>query len=206
MNDDVAAKEFNDALIRYSQEFNPKDRKIIERQVWSSCGKTISTMVIDMSGFTRLTESYGVVHYLSMVRRMQLTAKPIIESYGGKIVKFEADNAFTYFDKPDKAIRAAIALNFALDSANIITHEELDIRISCGIDHGECLLPHPHDYYGGPVNKASKLGEDLGKPGEILVTDHAFSYVPASLGIETQPTTLSITDMPETIHFISYRK
>ena len=30
-----------------------------------------------------LTRKYGIVHYLSMVRRMQLTTEPIVKSYGG---------------------------------------------------------------------------------------------------------------------------
>jgi len=206
MNELAPLKEFQDLLILYSQELSAENRNIIEQQVWEKFGKTISVLVVDMSGFTRLTESHGAVHYLSMVRRMQLTAQPIIESYGGKVVKFEADNAFAYFEMPDKAIRTAIALNLALDSANILTPEELDIRISCGVDHGECLLPQPSDYYGGAVNKASKLGEDLGEPGQILVTEKAMSLVPSSLDINSKSISLEIAGKTETVHSVIYRQ
>lgn len=206
MTDSISGKPFYDLLLRYSQEPDVEDRNQIEQQVWNSYGSTHSILVVDMSGFTRLTQSHGVVHYLSMVRRMQLTAEPIIESYGGTVVKFEADNAFACFDLPGNAIRAAIALNLALDSANLLTPEELDIYISCGIDHGRCLLPHPSDFFGSPVNRASKLGEDLGQPGQILVTSEAMALVSTSLEIKSSPVELEIADCSEVVHSVIYRQ
>lgn len=206
MNDATSRERFYDLLIRFSQEQSAENRKQIELQIWETYGASISTLVVDMSGFTSLTESHGVVHFLSMVRRMQLTAQPIIQSYGGTVVKFEADNAFACFDLPGNAIRAAIALNLALASANILTSEELDIHISCGIDHGRCLLPHETDFYGGPVNRASKLGEDLGEPGQILVSEEAISLVPQSLGINTKPVEVEIAGKAVLVHSVLYRK
>ncbi len=132
---------FNDLLLRFSQEPNEVERNQVKQELWDKFGSTISTVIVDMSGFTRLTQAHGVVHYLSMIRRMQLVAQPIFENYDGTIVKFEADNCFAYFSMPGDAITSCIALNLALDSANILTVDELDIQISCGIDHGPCLFP-----------------------------------------------------------------
>ena len=197
---------FHDLLLRFSQELSAEKRQAVEQKLWQRYGATVSTLVVDMAGFTRLTESHGVVHYLSMVRRTQLTAQPIVESYGGTIVKFEADNVFAKFDLPGSAIRAGIALNLAMASANLLTPEELDVHLSCGIDHGRCLIPSPNDYYGAAVNRASKLGEDFGEPGKILVTEEAMALVPASLGLQTEPVTVALGGKQVVAHSVIYRR
>ena len=159
-----------------------------------------------MSGFTRLANTHGIVHYLSMVRRMQLTSQPIVESYGGEVVKFEADNCFAIFKTPGDAIRASISLHPAMDSANLLTPDELDIRLSCGIDHGECLMPHAFDYFGAPVNRASKLGEDLAEPGQILVTPEAMALVSEELGFKSETLELEVGGEVIPVQSIQYRR
>ena len=52
-----------------------------------------------MSGFSLLTRRYGIVHYLSMVRRMQEVTRPIVHDHSGSVVKFEADNGFAVFSR-----------------------------------------------------------------------------------------------------------
>ena len=72
-------------------------------------GTERAVLVLDMSGFSLLTRRHGVIHYLSMVRRMQETVRPIVHDHEGSIVKFEADNGFAVFPDPESAIRAAIS-------------------------------------------------------------------------------------------------
>jgi class 3 adenylate cyclase len=83
------------------------------------------------------------------------------------------------------AIQAATALNAAFFGMNLVTPDEFDIRVSVGIDYGDILLIGGPDYFGDPVNCASKLGEDTAEAGEILVTQRAFDRVPADAGIQT---------------------
>ena len=92
---------------------------------------------------------------------------------GGTPVKFEADNCFAMFPTVDDAIECALSLNTAFDKANEGTPDELDIRVAIGIDFGRILLVDGSDFFGHPVNRASKLGEDLARPGEVLVTIEA---------------------------------
>lgn len=128
-----------------------------------------------------------------------------MESYGGRIVQFEADNALARFDEPGSAVRGSIALNLAFDSANLITDEGLDVHVACGIDHGNCLAPTPHNLFGLAVNRASRLGEDLGDPGEILITEEALAQVPASCSIQTCPAEKGARDVRSAIHRVIYR-
>lgn len=198
--------EFQDLLLRYSQHLGVDRRNEITRELWARFGTTTTVVIVDMSGYSRAVRKYGVVHYLSMIRRLQLTAQPIVENYGGSIVKFEADNADARFDSVGNAIQACIALNLALDSANILTPEELDVHVSCGIDHGECLVPGKSQMYGHPVIRASKLGEDLGLPGQILVTREAMELVPASLCINEELISVEVAGACIDVHSISFRR
>lgn len=164
---------FQDLLLRYSQEADEAERRQIEQTLWRDYGSHQVVLVVDMSGFSSLTSRYGIVHYLSMVRRMQLTAEPIIRGFGGVLLKFEADNAFAIFPEVEGAVRTAAALNLAFDAANRMTPDALDIHIACGIDVGDILVVEQRDFFGDAVNRACKLGEDLAEPGEILMTTEA---------------------------------
>jgi class 3 adenylate cyclase len=178
---------FRNLLLQYSQEVDAERRRQIDATLWADYGCEQAVLVFDMSGFSSLSSRYGIVHYLSMVRRMQLTAEPIVRSQQGRIIKFEADNGFATFTSVASALHAAQALNRAFDAANIATPDELDIRIGCGIDHGPILVVNGEDFFGDAVNRASKLGEDFAQPGEILLTRSAATQLPESLtaGLES---------------------
>ena len=169
---------FQELLLSYSQEPDLGRRQALESQLWQEFGAERAVLVLDMSGFSQLANRYGIVHYLSMVRRMQLTAEPIVSRYSGTLVKFEADNCFAMFAQVSDAVHAAIELNDAFRIANEDTPDELDIRIACGIDFGSILVVPGVDFFGNAVNRACKLGEDLAAAGEILVTREAMAKMP----------------------------
>lgn len=171
--DPAMAERFNELLLQHSREPDMVSRLGIEQQLWREFGAERAVLVLDMTGFSELCERHGIVHYLSMVRRMQATAEPIIGRYDGALVKFEADNCYATFPTVDGALRAALELNAAFHSANEATPDELDIRVSCGIDFGQILVLHGRDFYGHAVNRACKLGEDVAIAGEILITAEA---------------------------------
>jgi adenylate cyclase len=186
---------FFDMLLRFSAEPDRQKRSELEKEIWAEFGVSRAVFVLDMSGFSQLTQRYGVVHYLSLVRRMQVTTEPIIHSYYGKVVKYEADNCFALFPDTSDAIQAAISIILAFDAENIITPPELDIRISCGVDYGDVLFIEGEDFFGNAVNLGSKLGEDLAHPGEILVTSKAMARVPENSSIEYDPVTFNVSGM-----------
>jgi adenylate cyclase len=186
-------QRFEDLLLEYAQADHPDERERIEAALWKEFGRKKAVLVMDMSGFSRLTQKYGIVHYLSMVRRMQITTLPIIEKHGGQVVKYEADNCFAMFDEVLSAVEASIALNTAFDAMNLFTNEEFDIRISIGIDYGDVLLIGGPDYFGNTVNLASKLGEDVAGPGEIYVTETALNHIPDAGSVRGEKQELSIS-------------
>lgn len=186
-------QRFEQLLLEYVHASQTEEREHIQELLWQEFGHEKAILVMDMSGFSLLTQKFGIVHYLSMVKRMQLTTQPIIESHSGQVVKFEADNCFAMFDDVPASMRAAIALNAAFDEMNEYTEEPFDIRVSIGIDYGEVLLIGGPDYFGNTVNRACKLGEDVAGPGEIYVSETAFMRVPGDLGFRGRKQKLSIS-------------
>jgi adenylate cyclase len=200
------AERFQELLLHFSQIEAREERQKIEGALWDAYGAEYAVFVLDMSGFSLLTRKYGVVHYLSMVRRMQLTTEPIIKSYGGIMIKYEADNCFAVFPDPLSAVNAAIAMQHAFTSENLLTAEDLDIHISCGIDYGKILLIGHEDCFGDPVNRASKIGEDLAAAGEILITKEAMDTIPAAAGIKYREMNVSISGIVIPAYAIEYRE
>src|SRR5512138_326104 len=198
------SKKFYELLLNFSQSEIVDERHKIEATLWTEYGAEYAVFVLDMSGFSLLTRKYGIVHYLSMVRRMQLTTEPIIKSYSGFLIKYEADNCFALFPDPLSAVNAAIAMQHAFRASNLLTSADFDIQISCGVDYGRILLIGREDCFGYPVNRASKLGEDLAAAGEILVTKDAMEMIPAGAGIKAREMELSISGINISAFSIEY--
>jgi adenylate cyclase len=199
------SKKFHEMLLSFSQSEMIGERQKIEQSLWEEFGAEYAVFVLDMSGFSLLTRKYGIVHYLSMVRRMQMTTEPIVKSYGGFMIKYEADNCFAVFPKPLSAVNAAIAMQHAFRAENLLTSEDLDIHISCGIDYGKILIVGHEDCFGDPVNRASKMGEDLAVAGEILITNEALQMIPSNAGIKAREMNVSISGITIPAYLIEYR-
>ena len=200
-------ERFHDLLYQFSAEPDPSRRQVLEDALWREFGSERVVLVVDMSGFSKLSQRYGIVHYLSMVRRMQLTADPIVASHNGVVVKFEADNCFAMFGDSLDAVRCGIALNLAFDAANLVTPDELDIHISIGIDRGKVLVVDNYlEFFGNAVNCASKLGEDGARPGEVLVTEAVAEDLPAHGKIELRPLRIALSGIEIDGYAVQYRK
>jgi class 3 adenylate cyclase len=205
MASQTMSEKFQEHLLLYSQTESSEERHSIEATLWTNYGAEYAVFVLDMSGFSMLTRKYGIVHYLSMVRRMQLTTEPIVKSYGGFMIKYEADNCFAVFPDPLSAVNAAIAMQHAFRTSNLLTSDDLDIHIACGIDYGKILMIGHEDCFGDPVNRASKIGEDLATAGEILITKEAMQMIPAEAGIKAHEMTVSISGITIPAYMIEYR-
>lgn len=191
-------------LIDYINQPAGKHRNLIESQIWDEFGYEGATFILDMANFSLSTRINGIVHYLSLIKKMQLTVEPIIKNRSGHLVKFEADNVFAYFDTAENALQAAIDIKVAIDAVNNKYPEKSDILIGIGIDYGKFIyLKEDRDYYGDPVNIASKLGEDLAKGGEILMTDTAFSMIP-EIPYRSEQVTFEISRVTIKSHKIYY--
>ena len=185
--------DFFDRLEKYAHSLDDDERSAINKDLWDTYGVQQAVLVLDMSGFSRLSNKHGLTHYLSMVQRMRTTVGPVVESHDGHVVKFEADNCYARFPEVVDAVNAAVAYLHALETMNLKTPDEFDIHASIGIDFGAFLLVKKTDFWGEPVNTACRLGEDLARSGEILITESAFCRIPEGVQIRSKPLRFSVS-------------
>lgn len=149
-------------------------------------------MILDMSGFTRMTQTGNLIAYLLMINQMKRLSLPCVEAAGGILVKAEHDNLTCLFDDVASALETGREITSRLGSANVVLPAERELYISIGIGHGRILNVENGDIYGDEVNLASKLGEDIAEKGEVLLTTRAYEQV-RDLGLELKKETISIS-------------
>ena len=154
-----------DALIAAA----PNRRPAIEQVIRETFERSKAVLALDMSGFSLSVRRDGILSYLCQIRRMQKLTLPIVKSFGGDVVKFEADNLLAVFDDAGQATQAALAMIQASEMESVDGSPPL--AFSIGIDYGDILLLDAVDCFGDAVNLAHKLGEDTALPGEVLITD-----------------------------------
>lgn len=153
------------------------DVAALELNLWRRFGRKGAAFVLDMAGTSRAVRERGIVPMLLRIRRMQRLGVPVIEAHDGELVKAEADNLFAFFRHVRAAVDAAIALQRALIDYNAGQPPEWRIEACIGIAQGRALVLPEQDLFGDCVNIAAKLGEDLARPGEVLVALQAFSRI-----------------------------
>ncbi|HRE16693.1 MAG TPA: adenylate/guanylate cyclase domain-containing protein [Rhodocyclaceae bacterium] len=163
-------------------------RQDIEEHIWAEYGQDLFVLVLDMSGFSLLTQRHGIIYYLAMVRRMHRIVEPMIRKHQGFLVKFEADNAFAVFPDAASTVASALAIREALAAD---PHPET-IRVSMGIDGGRVLMVDQADVFGHAVNRASKLGEDIAHADEILLTTEVYAQLDAQHRPAGRPTRVTV--------------
>lgn len=173
----------------------PAQAATLDAEIQAAFGVTRAVLVMDMSGFSRTTLQYGVIHFLAMIQRMNELARPAIERHGGLLVKFLADNVFAVFDSVPQALAAALALRQDLLDANADLPEGMAMFGKFGIGYGEILLIEDADIFGSEVNLASKLGENLAHANDILLTETAYAQVSAADAAQLHPRAVLISGL-----------
>ena len=168
--------EFDSLIACYSDESDPQKAEEIRQRIWDRFGTEGAVFISDMASFSSTSRKVGVCHFLKMIHRTRQIIAPVIKASNGVLLKCDADNCYAYFKRADDAIRASFEVNAALYEANGRFGLGEQIRLSVGIDYGRILLIGNVEFFGDPVNTASKLGEDLATRTEVLVTHRAIEH------------------------------
>jgi adenylate cyclase len=164
-------KELNKYLDQRNAQ--PEKRAVVDRIIKDKFEHQMAVMITDSVGFSRLTIEYGIIHFLALLKKVNDMVKPIIRQGNGKILSEWADNFVIAFEKPGDAIQVAIDVNKCIKEYNTTVRLDSRFGICIGIGHGTVLYTGD-DIFGHQVNLASKLGEDIAREGEILVTENVY--------------------------------
>ncbi len=134
----------------------------------------------DLSGYTAVSERLDPERMKSVVDRALRRLGDEIERFGGTIDKYIGDNVMGVFgapvsheDDPERAVRAGLAMQAAMDEINdrIASDVEARFALRVGINSGEVLAGRIGDGYtviGDPVNVAARL-QAAAEPGTVIV-------------------------------------
>lgn len=156
------------------------DHAAIDAAIFARFGRVHAVMFTDLVGFSRVVEAFGIVHFLQLIQESEALFIPLIQQHGGTCLKHEGDSLLVVFDAPQQALDAARAMVDATAALNPGRAPEERIEICIGLGYGTVLRIDDNEVWGAEVNAASKLGEDLAKGGEVLVTDTFHQAVTAN--------------------------
>lgn len=169
-------------------------KPVVEQMILDTFQKRKAVLALDMSGFTLAVRRDGILAYLCQIRRMHKITTPLVLAHRGEVVKNEADNLLAVFDQVADAVAAALAMV----NAAVVEGEAPMLAFSVGIDVGDILLLEAVDCFGDAVNLAYKLGEDIARPGEVLLTQRVREQLGDAGGLGFQSMQVSISGMEVT--------
>jgi class 3 adenylate cyclase len=165
--------EFDSLIAAFSELRDAGEMELARQHIWERFGSEGAVFISDMASFSSTSRKIGVCHFLKLIHRARQIIAPLIAKNNGLLLKCDADNCYAFFDDTDDAIRASFDINAELFRHNDEFSLTEQIYLSVGIDYGRVLLIGDVDFFGDPVNTASKLGEDLAIKAETLVTKRA---------------------------------
>lgn len=164
-----ASQDRLESLIRERLEAGA-DKARIDARIWDLFGEDWCVMFTDLSGFSRRVAEFGIIHFLQTMYESERLLVPVIEDYDGILLKAEGDSLLVIFRNAHKTLQCAIAMQAAVADYNETRPDEEKVLLCIGLGCGRVLRIGDSDVFGAEVNAASKLGEDVARAGQILVT------------------------------------
>jgi len=149
-------------------KFTPPDvdaNRALEDDLWARAGKERAVLISDMSGFTRITRTRGILHFLALFQQAHRIGETMFERHGGRFLKTAADNLFALFDTVGAAAACAQSMLHEAEKLNAgVPSADGHVKLCIGIGFGR-ILELSDDGFGDQVNVAFKLGEDVAEQG-----------------------------------------
>jgi adenylate cyclase len=146
------------------------DIAAIDARIWEAYGEEWCIMATDLSGFSRGVAERGIVHFLQTIYESERLLVPIVESFGGIVLKVEGDSFLAIFREPQQGLDAALAMQDAVRLYNRRKSDSDQVLLGIGLGFGRILRVAEAEVYGVEVNSACVLGETYARPYEIIVT------------------------------------
>ncbi len=133
---------------------------------------------IDMTGFTTTAMKRGELLSLIRIVDAQRVAIPVLREFGSDLIRCFADDIVALFHDPVVALDAAFEVHRRIQLFNASPlASEYPTQCCVGIGYGLVYAIGPNLAQGDEMNRASKLGEDIARANEILITESAYAAV-----------------------------
>jgi class 3 adenylate cyclase len=103
---------------------------------------------------------------------------PVLKDFGADLIRCFADDIVAIFDDPNNATNAAFEIHRRVELfANSELASDYPTQCSIGIGFGQIFEIGPNLAQGDEMNRASKLGEDISRANETLLTERAYEAI-----------------------------
>lgn len=142
--------------------------------------RSVTVLFADLSGYTSFAERMDPEAVKSIVSETLDRLAAEVRRFGGYVDKFIGDNVMALFgapvafgDDPERAVRAALAMQLAMDEINekIADRSSSRLQLSIGVNSGEVLagwMGGSYTVMGDVVNVAARL-QAIARAGGVVV-------------------------------------
>lgn len=164
----------------YEDFFRLQRGDITETEFREKYSRERAILSMDMTGFTVSTFELGEIRSLTRILDAQRVVIPVLQDYGADLVRCFADDIVALFMDPGSAVDAALEVHKRIKLFNESPLASEHPTLCCaGIGYGRVLAIGPNLAQGDEMNRASKLGEDIARGNETLVTERVRDAVAA---------------------------
>lgn len=165
------------SALRRRERTPPRRRPALDARVERTLARRRAVVYTDTADFTRRAARDGILHFMMVFDRAVRALRRAVARHRGRVVKVEADSLLLSFPDTERACLGVEAMDRSLRRLNRGRPARERLRFSYGVGCGT-VLDLEEDLFGLEVNLASKLGEDLARPGEALLTPSAVASLP----------------------------
>jgi adenylate cyclase len=146
-------------------------------------------MFCDLVGFTAMCEPLTPVQAAALLNAFLTRMTDVVFEHEGTLDKFLGDALLAVFgapfeqpDHPLMAVEAALAMRKALASLNAQLDQKFQMRIAINTGvalTGDIGSPKRREFtvLGDVVNTASRIEDEIAKPGEIVISGATYQRV-----------------------------
>jgi len=156
-----------------------KERERLDKILKEKYEKELAILFSDICGYTRYIDERGDISGRAMLLRHNRILFPVIEKHEGEIVELIGDAIMAVFPSPLAAVKAATAMQGALNAYNVEIEPANRIHIKIGIHSGEVLVDDAlifNRVTGDVANVANRVMSQAVKD-QILVSKAVYEEV-----------------------------
>lgn len=133
---------------------------------------------MDMTGYTLSAMRYGELQSLLRILDAQRVVIPVLQEFGAELIRCFADDIVALFHEPNAAVDAAFEVHrrIQLFNESPLTSQS-PTQCCAGVGFGRVFSIGPNLAQGDEMNRASKLGEDIARANETLITERTYAAI-----------------------------
>lgn len=133
--------------------------------------KELIILQSDLSGFTKLTKKYGILHFMTLIMNCRKIFERQLLLCDGEVLKYDGDNVICKFPSSEVAVQCVIEAYREIAEYNEGKEKDFQIRCKIGMAKGVVLVSDDGDLMGDAWEDCCLLSEETAQVGEILITE-----------------------------------